>query len=519
MHVSDCPTTRLRHRVATDVCVIGAGIAGMTTAYRLRKQGFNVVVVEAAQIGGGETSRSTAHLSHMVDAWLPRLINRQGAEAARTVWTGARLAIDLIENTIADEGISCDFRRVPCYVFSDDDEERLAELESATALIGFRSRRAEPGGLGFRPNSILEFSDQARLHPLKYLHGITAAFTAMGGKLYTHTPITQVVNVNDARPRFVCQSEFGGEVACDDVVIAAHVPFNNRVYLHTKQASYRTYAIGIGITKGSFPDMLMQDLEEPYHYVRLQPRHNQDLLIVGGEDHKTGQEPLDDGEEHFDRLLAFARDALLVDGSLEQKWSGQVVYTLDGLPHIGLNVNAEHEYVATGFGGDGMTFGTLAGHIISERIQGRKTAWDDLFAPDRSETSALREFVSENKDFPTYMLKDRLTWAPTLDPDRLARGEGAIMRVGGKRLAVARDEKGQLFALSPVCTHLGCIVHWNGVEKTWDCPCHGSRFAIEGAVINGPAVGALERFVIDDMPSHVARPERAIPLEGGEALS
>lgn len=492
---------KLSEKIATDVCVIGAGIAGMTTAYLLQRQGFNVTVLEAAQVGGGETGRTTAHLSYTVDTWLPQLIKRRGAGAGRTLWSGARLAIDLIENYIDEEQIDCEFKRLAGYVFTDDAVERLDDLAVAAQAIGFSCPRTAPAGLTFRPKAILKFNDQARMHPLKYLYGLTAAYVRMGGRIYTDSLVTKVNQQGDGVKRQLCHVEDGGEVSCDEVVIAAHVPFTNRVQVHTKQASYRTYAIAIGITKGSFPDALITDLADPYHYVRLQPGENEDLLIVGGEDHKTGQDPLPDGGEHFDRLLTYARDALNVDGTRQQSWSGQVIETLDGLPHIGLNIGSDHEYIATGFAGDGMTLGTLAGYMISERIMGNKTPWDELFAPNRTEaTVAFKEFVTENKDFPAYMLKDWLSWGSTQEPHSLAKGEGAVMRVGSRRLAVARSVSGQLYAVSPVCTHLGGIVHWNGVEQTWDCPCHGSRFGVEGDVINGPAVNGLERQILDDMP-------------------
>lgn len=494
---------RLRKSVACDVAVVGAGITGLVTAYLLARDGKSVVVVDQAELGTGESGRTTAHLTHVIDAWLPDLIQRLGRGGAKDVWDGACFAIGLLERIVRDEAIACDFQRVNNHIFTFDQPDRLMQLQRAADEIGYRSHIGAPAGLPFKPLLSLSFPNQARIQPQRFIFGLAEVLARRGVAVYDHARVVSVNTSAGDGGTLNLDLEAGGEIVAKDVVIAAHVPFVNRVLVHTKQASYRSYAVAISVPKGAFPDVLMSDTMSPYHYVRVQPRETDDLLIVGGCDHKTGQERDHEGVIRFRMLLDFARNTLQVDGPLVAHWSGQIIETTDGLPYVGLNANARHEWIATGFGGDGMSLGTLAAHVLSSRILGDTTAWDEIFAPNRLPVSKLKKYFAGNKDFPVHFLKDRLERSGHIGPEVLQPGDGGVFKVGDRRLAVSRTETGQLIALSPACTHLGCYVHWNEAELSWDCPCHGSRFAPDGEVLNGPACHGLARQELVTQPVKV----------------
>jgi Rieske Fe-S protein len=272
--------------------------------------------------------------------------------------------------------------------------------------------------------------------------------------------------------------------------VAAHVPVNNRVLLHTKIAAYRTYAIAIEVEPGYLRG-LFWDTVDPYHYTRAQEIDEKTYLIVGGEDHRTGEET--HTEVHFDNLLAFARRRF-VGGPVKYQWSGQIIEPVDGLPFIGPNSGSRHVFVATGYAGNGITYGTLAGMMFADHVSGRKNRYADLYDATRVKPIAsASDYVAENLPFPAHLVKDRLTNTNVdLDsPEDLHPGEGGIFAGQEGKVAICRDRQGALHAVSPVCTHLACDVAWNGAEQSWDCPCHGSRFSPDGRVINGPAVSDL----------------------------
>jgi Rieske Fe-S protein len=276
-------------------------------------------------------------------------------------------------------------------------------------------------------------------------------------------------------------------VTSEIVVVATNTPVNDRVAIHTKQAPYVTYAIGVVVPKGSVPRALYWDTGDPYHYVRLQSNNDNshDVLIVGGEDHKTGQ--ANDGDERYARLEQWTRERFEQVGEVEFRWSGQVMEPVDGLAFIGQNpLDEDNVYIATGDSGQGMTHGTIAGILLTDLIQGRKNRWADLYSPSRISLKSLPEYASENINV-AAQYTDFLTAGDIKSESELKPGEGAIIRDGVSKIAVHRDESGQLHKLTAICPHLGCVVAWNSTEQTWDCPCHGSRFSAEGHVYQGPA--------------------------------
>jgi glycine/D-amino acid oxidase-like deaminating enzyme/nitrite reductase/ring-hydroxylating ferredoxin subunit len=474
----------LARDLRTEVCVIGAGIAGITTAYVLAKAGKRVVVLDDGAPGGGETGRTTAHLSNALDDRYHVLERLHGLDGSRMAATSHAAAIDRIESIVREEAIDCEFERLNGYLFVPPGDSRdiiAAELEAARRAGIAGVERVDRAPLSrFDTGPCLKFPRQGQFHPLSYLKALVGAVERMGGQVFGQTHVTGV----EAGPPAGVATEAGWTVNADFVVCATNTPVIDWLVIHSKQAAYRTFAIGARTTS-PVTRALYWDTAEPYHYVRL----SKDVLIVGGEDHKTGQE--DDSLDRFNRLEAWARQRFPI-GAVEYRWSGQVMEPVDGLAYIGRNPGDKgHVFVATGDSGHGMTHGTIAGMLIGDLILGRPNEWERLYDPSRKSLRSAVEYVRENVNVAKQYI-DYLTPGEVGSEGDIRPGEGAIIRHGLKKLAVYRDESGTLHRASAVCPHLGCIVRWNSLERTWDCPCHGSRFSVTGSVLNGPALGGLE---------------------------
>jgi glycine/D-amino acid oxidase-like deaminating enzyme/nitrite reductase/ring-hydroxylating ferredoxin subunit len=469
--------------VTVDVVVVGGGIAGLTAALLLKRRGATVAVVEMQRVGYGETGHTTAHLTELVDSRYHEIATDFGRDAAKQVAASSRAAIDHIESWAAE--FPCAFERVPAYLYAEDDDglrELEREVEAAReAGVGAELVREVP--LPFAAKGALRVERQAQFHPMRYLRGLAQALPGNGCHLFEES---RVVEVSDGEPCKVKLAS-GVELTARTVLVTAHVPVFNLLLLHTKIAAYRTYAVAARVARLP-PPGLYWDTADPYHYTRRYEDERGPLLIVGGEDHKTGQ--CDDTEEPFARLRKYVTERFGAE-EFTHRWSGQIIEPADGLPYIGRNSASDNVYVATGFSGNGMTFGTLAGIMLADAAQAAANPWSDLYQATRMKVlGAVKDMLVENVDFPVHLIGDRLA-VPDRAPEDLAPGEGDVVMVGGRKLAVYCDERGTLHGLSPVCTHMGCHVGWNSAEKSWDCPCHGGRFDALGQVLNGPPLQPL----------------------------
>lgn len=485
--------TQLQKNLETDICVVGAGIAGLTTAYLLQKQGRRVVVIDAWDLAAGETSRTTAHITAVLDDRFFNLESRFGENNAKLAAQSHKAAIDQIEEIVNNENIECDFERLDGYLVSFTDEELkdLKQEQKAVERVGFVDMKILscvpiPGIIN--TGETMQFPQQAAFNIGKYINGLAAAFQRIGGEIYIHSP---AVKIKDGDEVFVLTKQ-QVTIKAKSVVVATNSPINDKFAMHTKQAAYRTYVTAFEIPKEAYPSFLLWDLADPYHYVRTVRGETCDFLLVGGEDHKTGQATK--VAEQYNKLKEWAQQHFSILGPVKYQWSGQVMEPVDYLAFIGRNPGDKNVYVCTGDSGHGMTHGTIAGILISDLVCGRSNAWEKLYDPSRITLSAGMEFAKENLNVISCIVKDWLKPEEVKDIGLINSGEGAIFNNGIYKFAVYKDEKGKIYKCSAVCTHLGCIVHWNKGEKSWDCPCHGSRFDYRGQILNGPAIKPLALF-------------------------
>ena len=429
----------------------------------------------------------------MTDARLPDLVKTFGKPRAQAVWDGGLAALAEIDTIVRANDIDCAFEWVDGYLHAplgdkDADIDALKAEATLAYELGFDAAFTDAVPWVGTPGVL--FGEQARFHPRLYLAGVAHVLKDRGVGIYEHSEVEEFSD----RPLSVKSN--GHTVTCGDIVLATHNPlagvtgFTASTLFQTKLALYSSYVVAARIPHGAVPDALFWDTATPYKYVRLEPGREFDVLLFGGEDHKTGQAA--NTLECFDRLER-ELSARVAGAEVTHRWSGQVIETPDALPYIGRM--ADHQYAATGFGGNGMTFGTLAAMLITDAIVGRLNPWDDLFAPDRRALGhGLLDYVKENADYPYYMLRDRVAGATSRSLRSVKRGSGEIVERDGRKVAAYRAPDGSVTLRSATCTHMGCIVAWNTAERTWDCPCHGSRFTPEGEVISGPAESPLEKI-------------------------
>jgi glycine/D-amino acid oxidase-like deaminating enzyme/nitrite reductase/ring-hydroxylating ferredoxin subunit len=478
--------------IEVDVVVVGAGLTGITTAYLLRQEGVRVALIDRARVAAADTARTTAHLTYVTDSRLHELARDFGNDGARTFWEAGASAIDEIARIVREHSIACDFQWVPGYLHhpigSTDRKTRegLEQDAAVAAELGFKAQFMESVPWAATPG--VRFAHQAKFHPRRYLAALLQLIPGEGSDIFEQTALEEVTE----KPFGVKAN--GRTIRCKYLVIATHNPLMGRqgmlraTLFQTKLALYTSYVLGARLPTGVVPQALFWDTADPYQYVRIDHREDHDYAIFGGEDVKTGQEG--DTREVFQRLERKLKEVLPA-ARVQHRWMGQVIETDDGMPFIG--ENAEREFIATGFCGNGFTLGTLSAMMARDRYLQRKNPWFEFFRIDRKPFhSGLWRYVTENMDYPYYLLRDRLARAEGDSLEDLAKGEGKILGLKGEKVAAYRDQKGHLTLCSPVCTHLKCLVRWNAADQTWDCPCHGSRFHPTGEVLSGPAEDPLQ---------------------------
>lgn len=482
-------TKPVSNNADVDVVVVGSGIAGLSIAYELIEKEFSVFVLDRGEIAGGMTSRTTAHLAPICDDSLAELVSKRGSDAARSFQASHEAAVDRIESIVKRHKIDCEFRRLDGILFlaPSDDEMVLDDEVEAAGEISVEVERGLGVPLqGLQETPYLRYPDQATFHPLRYLRALCEVISAKGCRLHPRSAVEEIEETEDG----VTVRVAGGiTVTARHAVVATNSPVHARFAYHTKQAPYRTYAMAFEIEHDLVDDALYWDTLDPYHYVRLTAGSDgKDVLIVGGEDHKTGED--DNAVERFAALQSWIKTLVPKLGRETHRWSGQVMDTLDYGAYIGLDADSKRVYVTTGDSGQGITHGVVASLIIPTLIAGEQSEYAPIYDPSRTPAKGIRTFISENLTAVTnlaeYLMPGEIT-----SVDELQQGEGAILRQGLSKIAAYRTDSGEVVKVSAVCTHLGCHLKWNSFERCWDCPCHGSHFAPDGTVLNGPAIKPL----------------------------
>jgi len=488
--IDDTPIRKfptLQRNITADVLVVGAGITGITVAYLLKKAGSTVALIERERVASIDTGHTTAHLTYVTDVQLQQLVRNFGEDHAQAAWDAGAAAIDEIERIVEEEQIECEFARVPAYLHarvgasSKKEASSLRKEADRVAKLGFDATYLDSAPYFNLP--AVRFANQAKFHPRKYLRSLVAKIPGSGSHVFEKSAASEF----DPKKRRVKVNR--NWISFDRVVMATNNPLvglasmTAATLLQTKLSLYTSYAFGAQVPSGTIPEGVFWDTRDPYDYLRIDKRSGCDYVVFGGEDHKTGQKR--NTKRAYARLLARFKK-IIPQARVDHRWSGQIISTPDGLPYMG--ENAERQFLATGYCGNGITFGTIAAMMARDWTAGQKNPWTELFAVNRKKIKgAAWNYLRENKDYPYYMIKDRLA-RPEADSVRELRpGDGMIVGRRGKKVAAFRDPKGHIHRLSPVCTHLGCLVRWNPSESTWDCPCHGSRFKPTGEVIAGPA--------------------------------
>ncbi|HET9317950.1 MAG TPA: FAD-dependent oxidoreductase, partial [Vicinamibacteria bacterium] len=448
------PVPALHEDLSTDVCVVGAGIAGLSTAVCIVEEGLSVVVLDREGIGAGETGRTTAHLTAAIDSRFRRLERFHGPEGARLAAASHVEAIEMVASRASRAPQDCRFEWVDGYLFDpgDEDPDALHEEAEAARRAGLEVEELAAPPLPFSAGRCLRFPRQAQVHALRYLGALAAEVRGGRGRIFR----AEATGFEDGEPATV-RTRSGLRVKARSLVIATDTPINDRFVIHTKQVPSRTYAIALA-APGGFPRGLFWDTLEPYHYfrrARVGPDPGEDVLIVGGEDHRTGE--ADDPDRRYELLEAWTRERVNGLGRVTHRWSGQVLEPVDGLAFIGRNPGDRHVYVATGFTGNGITHGTLAGALLTDLILGRPNEWARVYEPGRISLRAAPGFLRENVKTAGHYA-ELMSGGDVEDESEIVTGQGAIVRRGLRKRAVYRDERGDLHERSAYCTHLGCVV-------------------------------------------------------------
>jgi glycine/D-amino acid oxidase-like deaminating enzyme/nitrite reductase/ring-hydroxylating ferredoxin subunit len=485
----------LADNVSVDVAIIGGGIAGVTTALLLKQAGASVAVIEAGRIAESVTGNTTAKVTSQHGLIYDHLISQFGADGAQSYADSQESAIEKIAALVEVNKIDCDFTRTDAYVYteSEDELERItADVEAATKL-GLPASYEETTPLPFKVRGAIRFANQARFHPRKYLLALIEKIPGLGSHIFEGTRALEI----EEKERICHVMTDKGKVRSGRVVIATHFPFYDPAMYFARMHPKRSYVLGCRL-KDKAPEGMFITAESPFRSFRSNPAEDGgEIWMVGGENHKTGQGG--DTRERYKNLERYARERFPV-ASIEYRWSTQDNVTVDRVPYIGkASPGTDKLYVATGFGGWGMTNSTVSAMILSDLVMGRTNDWSSLYDPNRFKPlTSAKDLIVENVDVAKHFVADRVGLPDERDAGGIINDEGHIVEVDGEKVAVCKLDDGSVHSVSAICTHMGCVVSWNRAERSWDCPCHGSRFNYDGTVIQGPANKDLKKISLSD---------------------
>jgi len=470
--------------IDVDVAIIGGGMVGISCAYMLVKEKFKVAVIEADRILHGTTGHTTAKITSQHSLIYARLKKEMGEEKAQQYANANQSAIQTIADIISNKNIDCDFVRQPAYVYTQSDKyiQDIEDEARVASNLGIMASYVDEVPLPFSVKAALRFDDQAQFHPLKYLQALIPDITENGSYIFEQTRAMNIERDKD----FLVITHSGKKVRAPKVIIASHYPFFDGGGLYfSRLYTERSYVVGI-TAQGKFPEGMYISAEDPTRSLRSQSFEGGELILVGGEHHKTGQDS--NTNQHYSNLIDWAKKTFRVV-DIPYRWSTQDCMTLDGVPYVGpLTASRPDLYVATGFGKWGMTNSTAAAMMLTDLIVKGENAWTSVYNPSRFPD--LTNLIVQNADVAKNYVSGKLE-APDND-EEIAKGEARAVNVDGERAGAYREQDGKLHLLDITCTHLGCELQWNNAERTWDCPCHGSRFGCQGNIVEGPALNVLK---------------------------
>lgn len=477
-----------------DVLIVGGGITGITTALLLQKQGKSCLVAEAHSLCFGTTGGTTAHINSFLDTSYDQIQSDFSLEAAQLIAKATAQSKELFKKHVSDYKIDCGFEEKEGYVYAQTPEqvEELDAMFEGSKEAGTVIEYADKIPVPIEFKKAVVYPGQAQFHPTRYVQALAKEFEAGGGVILQNCPVSTFEKEDD----LLVVETINGTIKARNVIWATHIPPGINI-LHFRNAPYRSYAIAVKLN-GEYPDNLAYDMYDPYHYYRTQEVDGQKYFIVGGEDHKTAHE--ENTEACFNNLIAHTKKYFDV-AEVSHKWSSQYFEPSDGLAYIGhLPGNPDNVYVATGYGGNGITYSHIAAQVLTGLITKGDSEYKDLFSPARIKPIAgFAAFVKENVDVVKEFVAKRLSAEKITGLSELAHGEGKVVKYEGETIALYKDEGGTIHALNPVCTHAKCIVGWNPSEKSWDCPCHGARYSVDGEVLTGPARYGLQKIELDEL--------------------
>lgn len=496
----DYPT--LQEDIKVEAAIIGGGITGILSAYMLNQKGVKIAVIESDRILQGTTGHTTAKITSQHGLIYGKVRNQISEELAGQYAEANESAIRTIEKIAKESKIECDFRPQSAYVYTLQDEyvDRIRDEANAASALGIKAAYLEEIALPFPIKAAVRFENQAQFHPRKFLLALAEEITNHGGQIFEQSKVVDI----EEDGNYVLITNRGKKVIAEKVIIASHYPCYNKAGLYfTRIYPERSYVVAVKAQE-TYPGGMYISAEEPGRSLRSQSSADGELIFVGGEHHKTGQGV--DTATHYEKLAAFAKETFTVE-DIPYRWSTQDCMTLDGLPYVGyFTSDTPNLYIATGFGKWGMTNSMASALILTDLIIQGESPWQDVYNPSRQTIAAsARNFVVENINVAKNLIGGKIQ--PLPEDVEIKPGEGKIIEANGQRAGAYRDEHGTLHVVDTTCTHMGCELSWNSAEKSWDCPCHGSRFSYEGAVIEGPAlrpldmdnnVNTIEKLVKDD---------------------
>ncbi|WP_404451846.1 FAD-dependent oxidoreductase [Virgibacillus necropolis] len=476
--------------IQVDVVIVGGGITGITSAYLLANEGLKVAVLEADRLLNGTTGHTTAKITAQHDLIYDELITNMGKSKAKLYYEANTEAINFIKKTVEQQQIDCDLSTQDAYMYAttEEYEGKIQKEAKAYEKLGIDGGLVDKIPLDITIKNALIMRNQAQFHPLKYLSHLVQNISEKDGLIFENTT---AVNV-EAKKQPVVLTRDGNRVTADHVLACSHFPFYEGLGLYsTRMYADRSYVLAAK-TKKSFPGGIFISADKPTRSLRSVTINGEEMVLIVGESHKTGQGI--DTMKHYKALESFGEQVLGLE-TIPYHWSAQDLTTLDKVPYIGeISAGQPNVLIATGYRKWGMSNGTVAALLFRDMVLGKKNAYQSLFTPSRFYANpSLKNFLVQNADVASHLIQGKLEMS-NIDPDTLANDEGAIISVKGERKGAYKDTEGKLHIVDTTCTHIGCEVEWNDGERTWDCPCHGSRFSYTGEVMEGPAEKPLQQY-------------------------